>query len=347
MSIDNRVKLHRIDSIEIVRFIASLLVALYHVEISLPNNSNSIFSIFENGGFGVDLFFVISGFIMVYTTYGRKFNLIAFLENRIMRIYPPYWLVLTATIFIALVLQAVGLQNQTYSMISYYSLIVSVFLIPIGFHIMPVAWTLAIEIVFYFLYGVSYRLAGLKGISLAIIIWYVFSWIFKVGVSTLLPSFWILFHSIVIEFLYGILIAKIYIDGKLIHREFVLSLGILLTILVLFFESSLQFIDLPREVQSGIPAAMIIYGIVGIKMTFPPIIILAGESSYMLYLIHTLLFGIIARASRIVFDIQIYMSDIFIIFMVLFTVAAAMLLTQFVERPYQKWRRSVKASSLA
>jgi len=56
------------------------------------------------GTFGVDLFFVISGFIMVYTSeplFGQKTSAATFFVRRVVRIVPLYWMI-TLAIFCGL-----------------------------------------------------------------------------------------------------------------------------------------------------------------------------------------------------------------------------------------------------
>ena len=74
---------NKIDSIQILRFLAAFSVMMVH----LP--------LFGFGAWGVDIFFVISGFIMMYVTESNERN---FLVKRIIRIVPLYWM-LTMGVF--------------------------------------------------------------------------------------------------------------------------------------------------------------------------------------------------------------------------------------------------------
>lgn len=56
-----------IQSIAFLRGVACLFVALYHLKSSAPNNS-IFYNLFKFGSFGVDLFFMISGFVIVVAT---------------------------------------------------------------------------------------------------------------------------------------------------------------------------------------------------------------------------------------------------------------------------------------
>jgi len=88
-------------NVQALRAVAALLVVLDHVNTLLvhsdPNAKTLLSSFGYFGGFGVDLFFAISGFIMVTTNWNafeRPRAGVTFLLRRIARIYPPYWIVL-------------------------------------------------------------------------------------------------------------------------------------------------------------------------------------------------------------------------------------------------------------
>lgn len=90
---------NKLEIIQILRAFAALLVVVDHSLLTLIDRVSleSSFRVFAvaAGGFGVSLFFAISGFIMVYTTYEKPRGMLAgwhFMLNRILRIVPLYWL---------------------------------------------------------------------------------------------------------------------------------------------------------------------------------------------------------------------------------------------------------------
>ncbi len=94
------------------------------------------------GRAGVDLFFVLSGFIILHATVGRGLTWTAFAQARFRRIYLPYWpagLVMAVIIFGSASTDSTILRN----------LIASVTLLPVGEPMLNVAWTLQHEIMFY------------------------------------------------------------------------------------------------------------------------------------------------------------------------------------------------------
>ena len=92
----------KLTTVQALRAVAALLVAIYHLflneQAGITNNgSDEVSALLEatrNGFAGVDMFFVISGFIMVYVTQNAahgKFSSLDFLIARLARIYPLWW----------------------------------------------------------------------------------------------------------------------------------------------------------------------------------------------------------------------------------------------------------------
>ena len=94
-------------NIQFLRFVAAMLVVLYHTAAQVPDSPSAAHGLFALGqaiGFaGVDIFFVISGFIMAFTTFdqgGRRASA-GFARRRLTRIFSGHWpfFVLTLIIF--------------------------------------------------------------------------------------------------------------------------------------------------------------------------------------------------------------------------------------------------------
>lgn len=150
----------RILSVHYLRGIAALLVVFFHFRSFLDNvyvqkDLGNI--LFGSGAFGVDLFFMISGFIISLST-ERTSSVSVFITRRFFRIYPAFIIVF---IFGSL---------TVYSSYSIHELVRSMFFIHkdytqqapgFGFNILGPAWTLSYEIYFYILFviamGVSHK----------------------------------------------------------------------------------------------------------------------------------------------------------------------------------------------
>ncbi|MFL4261211.1 acyltransferase family protein, partial [Escherichia coli] len=102
-------------NIQMLRFLAAALVVLAHAEIVIYQGAKSE----PLGGFGVDIFFIISGFIMPYIAYGGggyngSFNVgpIKFFMRRVIRIVPVYAFI-TAMCVISAYIVSYHIDNPT------------------------------------------------------------------------------------------------------------------------------------------------------------------------------------------------------------------------------------------
>ena len=95
----------KLPNIQILRAVAALAVVFYHAGIETTTICKAVGKTcsydFWVGAFGVPLFFIISGFIMVTTSwnsFGVKGAPLDFMRRRITRIVPLYWLVTTVAV---------------------------------------------------------------------------------------------------------------------------------------------------------------------------------------------------------------------------------------------------------
>ena len=101
----------KLQSVQYLRAIAALMVAYLHLPEQIaaysPLLTGPSWIGVTNFGFGVDIFFVISGFIMVATS--QRLGPITFLWRRLIRIVPLYWIatmaLVGAALFDAIVIQ--------------------------------------------------------------------------------------------------------------------------------------------------------------------------------------------------------------------------------------------------
>jgi peptidoglycan/LPS O-acetylase OafA/YrhL len=96
-------------SIQALRAVAAIAVLVPHITSDFARylNQPDTFPAFAIGGAGVDLFFVISGFVMVYASerlFQRDRGSLIFITHRIIRIVPLYWLVTTLYLIVSFAL---------------------------------------------------------------------------------------------------------------------------------------------------------------------------------------------------------------------------------------------------
>jgi exopolysaccharide production protein ExoZ len=164
-----RRKLH---ALQVLRALAALMVVADHTIYYLATKQEVAGSL-KNlawflGIFGVDIFFVISGFIMIYTAqdlFGTRLGFAKFAYRRIVRIVPLYWLATIA---------ASGLLLR-HQFPSNFELVTSLAFIPAVTHvgealrpILWVGWTLNLEMFFYALFTVSLLFSRRSGTILLV-----------------------------------------------------------------------------------------------------------------------------------------------------------------------------------
>jgi peptidoglycan/LPS O-acetylase OafA/YrhL len=142
--------------IQLLRGLAALLVVCHH---SLEESRALAPQIAPkwlilSGACGVDLFFVISGFIIYNVTYGRSLQRpeapAVFLLKRFLRIFPLYWICLAAT----LALWASGHFYKSVP-VDFSRFLSALFLLPFSPQIVNVAWTLVFEMYFYYVFALT------------------------------------------------------------------------------------------------------------------------------------------------------------------------------------------------
>jgi exopolysaccharide production protein ExoZ len=140
-------------NIQFLRLVAAMLVVVYHVSFQLPGGGGTEHGLFWLGqatGFaGVDVFFVISGFIMAYTTIGEigPVRSLDFARRRIARIFSGYW----PFFFLALAV-FYWARPQHFADAN---LLTSFFLWPqpLNLVLLEITWTLSFELYFYLLFA--------------------------------------------------------------------------------------------------------------------------------------------------------------------------------------------------
>lgn len=200
--------------LELGRGFAAFSVLLCHaVELGLPPQLQ-FFTYF--GDWGVCFFFVLSGFIIYHVhadDIGKGQAASNFLQRRLLRIVPTYWLLLTT----ALLLRAyVANPDYAVEMTSYF-LLKNYFLLPGGTLFISPAWTLRHELLFYgiFLLAILNRSAGLScfAIWLCIILWHTYT--SGVDDGKYHPAIETLASYRNLFFFVGLAISYLYLQGKI------------------------------------------------------------------------------------------------------------------------------------
>lgn len=274
--------------LQILRAIAASAVIVRHTLEMSDGSEAGRFSphwIATSGGAGVDLFFVISGFIMVYVSFppGRLPETPKdFIIKRATRIFPLYWICSAAIVAISV---AGFLRNKQ---IDSYTVINSVLLLP-GDKLIYVAWTLSYEIYFYLVFSVCLMFGRMAPTSVGAILLMILGIAFGGGIEN--PTFASFVSSpLVLEFCFGILLALFFSSGGKRKISPTLSiLGFLAIVVSSIVVTRPDLSDTFRVIVWGLPATLIVAAF--LKVGRPQsragrAAVLLGDSSYAIYLTH-------------------------------------------------------------
>ncbi|MAK60631.1 MAG: hypothetical protein CMK09_06605 [Ponticaulis sp.] len=299
----------RLDLIQVLRAVAAYLVVFFHlhelersgIEMAGGQEAGLIGGAFKNGWLGVDLFFVISGFIMVYVTHSRAPGLSTikdFLLARVFRIYPVWWLfmgLMAAYYFFAhgapfdaAIVERMG-NNETTHIIS------SILLIPqLNFPILSVGWTLVHEVWFYIVF------------SLLLLLPRKFLWVGLLGWAIMVAAGSLAGFSshhatdylklatspLTLEFIAGAAMALAFVNGIRAYAALASGLGAAGLALILAFHPihSPFTLEWGRVLVATLPCALLVYAAAcsseRVKGPVYAVLRALGDWSFSLYLCH-------------------------------------------------------------
>ena len=267
-------------SIQYMRAVAAILVLLTHVASKCQMFGGSVLGDFIIGNMGVDIFFVISGYIMCMV--GQKHGVRIFLRNRIKRIIPLYWLL--TTVALAVFLVAPDKVNSSTAGVT--SVLGSYTLIPVwGNFLVQNGWTLSYEFVFYLIFSIGLLHGGKNPLLLPMIILLGLVIAGLCGLQVM-----VLTNPMMLEFLFGMMI---YVWG---HRFLPGVSGQWFLLVAAAYLMVLASIgaDIGRVPSLGVAAALFFLGMLRLEAFFvarktalPSRLMKSlGDSSYSLYLCH-------------------------------------------------------------
>lgn len=277
-----------IESIQHLRALAALGVVIFHALGLLEKQYGVHVAYKQLGAAGVDLFFVISGFIMCVTAVVRDERPGTFAWKRILRIVPLYWLITTFVLAIVVIkpeLMRSASRDVAHFAASYFFIAwphptVTDRLWP---PVIP-GWTLNYEMFFYAIVTVSLLMSRARRLPLLIVVLVAL----PIAGSLLRPSGLLEFYTapILLEFLYGVLIGQWFARGGELRAG--ASLALLLVGLLLFCTVGLAGNEGNRAGFWGVPLALVMMGALGAPALAQGALRrfskLLGDASYSLYL---------------------------------------------------------------
>lgn len=297
----------RLDSLQVCRAVAALLVVLCHFSI----NSNIFLghelfhSFFNFGHAGVSFFFVLSGFIICYTHWidiGSNTSMLKkYIYKRITRIYPSYLPILLVVTLMYLFFG--GISKDTHAAITPIMFIKNIFLVSYDHAlIVSVAWTLQYEIIFYafFAFFILNKNIG----KALLIIWVSSIVLFNLSLITLESSFLkFALNLYTIQFLMGCAIA--YIIKK--YNRYVIAPRLILWTGIMGFigigiHENYNHASNTTSTLFAVFSSLIILGLAHLE-TIKPIrcsrfLVFLGGASYAIYLTHNTLLSVLFRMAQ-------------------------------------------------
>jgi exopolysaccharide production protein ExoZ len=277
-------------SVQFLRFIAALLVVLSHAnylaDFYFPKSNSALVTyLFDFGHCGVHIFFVISGFVMVYSTFSPSPAMSPrdFLLRRFFRIYPIYWLYALA--YLAWKVSESGQPLPLSDVLRSLALWPGYSSLLIG-----QGWTLSYEVYFYVCFAVAIPLGVNRGL-IGLFTFFVVSIALRRLLPIDQPVADVISNPILLEFIAGCGIAAAVLNEINISLT---TCRLAIGSAVMSFVAGLYFgyDKIPTVIGWGIPSALLVGGFALAELkgqTINEKLAALGDSSYSLYLIHAIL----------------------------------------------------------
>jgi exopolysaccharide production protein ExoZ len=327
-------------SLQVLRAFAAIMVVVYHSQglchKYAPGGRSSTEAVLgEFGSHGVDLFFVLSGFVILYTIRKTNTNATDFLLRRLIRIVPLYWL-LTLTLF------GLGFAVYPHGTLELRPILESLLFAAYSLHTRPpllyVGWSIEYEIFFYAIVALALVVAlpVYRAVGVAFLVCYA-------AIHLLIPTVYVsgnfaffLGNPLLFEFVMGLWLGELAFGGRLRLVDVAIPAAALgLSIAVAGFG---------RVVYAGVPAAAAVWIAVkterwtGSYRIMQPLARI-GDASYSIYLVQVIALPAIGKL--VVRFLPHLSGDLIILMSVVLIVSAGMLIYTVLERPLLKALQAV------
>jgi len=348
----------QIHFIQALRAIAAMLVLIWHFKSTVKGElETSVLNLFFTNGFaGVDVFFVISGFIMVYATGGKgggARQALLFLAKRFARIWPLYAF---GTALYVVFLLALGWMTKE----EYIKTALSLVFYPVTpAPTLDVGWTLNIEIYFYLVFAAClffdrfrWLVAGVWIVATLLVQSTGTAFAFLPGsLGFMVPLLLQAIHPCIPEFFAGMLIAAFFMSDIRVAKGLGLPLaGVLIAFAAWQYLGS--FYNKPGIYGMGASAIALVLGFAIAEKTGSgwrpgPLLMWLGNISFSIYILHTTV-GL--SLTRIISNTQFagYINNIgYVIFMITLVLALSAVTHEFIEKRASAWLSRVLVGKLS
>ncbi|UAY50676.1 acyltransferase family protein [Ferruginibacter albus] len=337
---------NRLKELDVFRGVAALIVVLYHLtkETSLGKIG------LQYGLTGVDLFFIISGFV-IFMTLNKTNSWKDFLISRFSRLYPAYWVCVTiTTIAIILTIKFTNLYLWD-KKITFLRYIGNMTMFQYYFKIHNIDgpyWTLVIELIFYFIMTFFFLIRQLKNIEsifFLVVVLIVLPYSFNIErvnhsqLHILLVMFPIINYFPL--FTAGIVFYKLKFQKQTLFRYIIITSCLVTQFLLYNGYDNRMYIG---QFQYGIMLLsyfilFVLYVNDLLKFIINKVLLFLGEVSYSLYLIHQFIGTTIVAILAKYFHVNDFVS-VFLIALPI-VLGLAVLINRFVEKPMMNYIRTV------
>ncbi len=287
-----------LSTVQALRAASCLLVVAYHAVESWGAGlrpSRAADALWPNGAAGVDVFFVISGFVMALSSErltGRA-GAARFVRHRLRRVVPLYWVLSAANL--AGRLATAGPAPTAWHVAASFLFVPSRDAAGVVRPLLGVGWTLQFEMLFYALFAAAllFRRPGLRTM-LPLLVPLAAAGFFR---RPDWPAPLVLANGLVLEFCLGLGVAA------WLGRRGVLPPGLAACALTVGVVSLLALPQpgIWRFVVWGLPAALLLIGAVSLEQPLghrvPGWLLSVGEASYAIYLVHPFVVPLLSRVA--------------------------------------------------
>lgn len=346
-------------NIQALRAIAAVGVLLHHMLDSVQNYLAPAALPFDPriGSYGVELFFVISGYVMMMVSSRKQQTAGQFLRDRIVRIVPLYWL-LTLLACIPLL---VGLRIFGNTEFSAIHLLTSLLFIPPTaasnppFPILFVGWTLNYEMMFYALFALA--IAWVKPAHRAVLLSAAIAALVGLAAVTNWQVLDFSGDAIIIGFAMGVLLWELQARTHIRPGSAATAIVAGVVALVLLDIGDVDVLDHGRGFVS-LAAALVVWGAVSLDRDGISVgrgfLSHLGDASYALYLTHPFVLQFVGKAA-IMSGINASAWGLAIVLLVMAagSIIVALLVHRHLEKPmmaalreWKGWRKASQPSAL-
>jgi exopolysaccharide production protein ExoZ len=326
--------------IQVLRAVAAEMVVLRHATTLLHERAPGQFGVWLNGAAGVDIFFVISGFVMMISTtplLSTRHPARTFFARRLERLVPMYWITTTAKVLALLVAPAIALTG-----LGHWWHILGSYLFfptrsPAGSYgtVLAVGWTLVFEMAFYILFAFVLatrlpRLATLAPVLIALAFAWTIPFVARHGTLHFYAS------TMQLEFLFGMLLASSIPLVRKLPASFAILLAATGLITLLIWDP--PAVILWGGIVWGIPALAVVTSAVALEHPLghraPKWLLEVGDASYSIYLVHGFVLPLVAAAFA---RFGAHMLPLALLAALIVSTFAGCIAYRLIERPITQW----------